>query len=221
MNKRLITSAGLFLLIISAALPVFVSANVNVGVKKGDWIEYQVSASGVSPEGHDANWARMEVTDAQGTAISLNVTTRYGNSSFLYENVTLNLATGQLGDDFFVPANLAAGDVFFDAHAGNITISGVAQRTYAGAARTVISGGTPQTSFFWDQATGILVEAHSSYPDYNFSMATYADKTNIWAPKIFGLDPAVVYSVIVVIIVIAVAAVAVVLVLRRKKSSQK
>ena len=220
MNKRFITSTVLCLLIITAAaLPAFVSATVNVGVKKGDWIEYQVSATGVSPEGHDAKWARMEVTNVQGTAINLNVTTEYGNGSFLYENVTLNLATGQLGDDFFVPANLAAGDVFFDAHAGNITISGVEQRTYAGAERTVISGSTPQTSFYWDKATGILVEAHSSYPDYNFTMATFADKTNIWEPQVLGLKPVVFYSMIVAIIVIAGAVVATVLVMRRKKSS--
>ena len=219
MDKRFIASTVLFLLIISAALPAFVSASVNVGVKKGDWIEYQVSATGVSPEGHDAKWARMDVTNVQGTAINLNVTTQYGNGTFLYENVTLNLEAGQLGDDFFVPANLAAGDVFFDAHAGNITISGVEQKTYAGAARTVISGSTPQTSFIWDKATGILVEAHSSYPDYNFSMATVADKTNIWEPQVLGLEPAVFYSVIVVVVLIAVVAVAVVLVTRRKKSS--
>ena len=221
MNKRLISLTALFLLIISAALPAFVLATVNVGVKKGDWIEYQVSATGASPEGHNTKWARMDVTNVQETTINLNVTTQYGNGTFLYENVTLNLETGQLGDDFFVPANLQAGDVFFDAHAGNITVSGIEQRTYAGAERTVISGSTPQTSFYWDKATGILVEAHSSYPDYNFSMATVADKTNIWAPQIFGLESDVVYSVIVVVIVIAVAVVAVVLVLRRKKSSQK
>lgn len=219
MNKRFIASTVLFLLIFSAALPAFVSASVNVGVKKGDWIEYQVSATGVSPEGHDAKWARMDVTNVQGTAINLNVTTQYGNGTFLYENVTLNLETGQLGDDFFVPANLQAGDVFFDAHAGNITISGVEQRTYAGVERTVISGNTLQTSFYWDKATGILVEAHSSYPDYNFTMVTVADKTNIWEPQVLGLEPAVFYSVIVAVILIAVAAVAVILVLRKKKSS--
>ena len=220
MNKRVISSIVLFLLIFSAAaLSGFVSATVNVGVKKGDWVEYQVSATGVSPVGHDAKWARMDVTNVQGTAINLNVTTQYGNGTFMYENVTLNLEAGQLGDDFFVPANLQAGDVFFDAHEGNITINGVAQRTYAGVERTVISGSTPQTSFYWDQASGILVEAHSSYPDYNFTMATVADKTNIWAPQVLGLEPAVFYSVIVAVIVIAVAVVAVVLVMRRKKSS--
>jgi hypothetical protein len=219
MNKRFIAPIVLFLLIFSSDLPALVSATVNVCVKKGDWIEYQVSATGVSPEGHDAKWARMEVASVQGNAINLNVTTQYGSGTFLYENVTLNLASGQLGDDFFVPANLAAGDVFFDVHSGNITISGVEQRTYAGTERTVISGSTPQTSFYWDRATGILVEAHSSYPGYNFTMATVADKTNLWEPQTLGLEPAVFYSAIVAA-VIAIVAVAAVLVLRcRKKSS--
>ena len=215
MNKRLVPALALTLIIVAAAPSVF--ANVTVGVKKGDWIEYQVSTTGAPPEGHDAKWARMEVTNVQGKAINLNVTTQFANGTFLYENITLNLETGQLGDDFFVPANLAAGDVFFDAHAGNITISGVEQRTYAGAERTVISGSTPQTSFYWDKVTGILVEAHSSYPDFNFTMATFADKTNIWEPQILGLEPLFFYLVTVVAIAIAVAAVAVVLVLRRKK----
>jgi len=38
-----------------------VLAQVSVGVKAGDWVEYKVSTTGAAEEGHDVVWARMEV----------------------------------------------------------------------------------------------------------------------------------------------------------------
>jgi hypothetical protein len=110
------------------------------------------------------------------------------------------------------------GDSFFDVTSGNITISGVEQRTYADTERTVLTASTAQTTFYWDKATGILVEAHSSYTNPDFTMVTVADKTNMWHPQIMGLDQDVFYSIVVAAIVIVIMIVVAVIALRRKPS---
>ena len=217
MHRLTLLAIALTLLVVT--VPIVVAfADVSVGVKKGDWIEYQVTVTGNPPEDHNLTWARMEVTDVQDAAISLDIQTKFASGIILPEHITLNLASGVLGDDFFIPANLSAGDVFYDAHAGNIIITGSEQRTYAGAERTVVTGHTNVTSFYWDQQTGILVEAYSNYSDINFTMKTVADKTNIWQPQPTVLAPSLGYaaSVVAVAVVVVVA-----LLLLRARSRRK
>ena len=213
MPKRKLFICSLTLLTAILATSVFVSANVTVGVKKGDWIEYQVSVSGIAPEGHDAKWARMEVSNVQGSALTLNVTTQFTNGSYLYENITLNLQTGELGDDFFIPSNMNLGQNFTDIHSGNITISKSEEKIYAGTSRPVLYGATAFTTFYWDKQTGILVEANSNYKDINFTMTTIAYKTNIWQPQnsIQGIS----YFLIIVILLLVITAL--IAIWRRKK----
>jgi hypothetical protein len=141
----------------------------------------------------------MEIVGVQGAVIYLNVTTRFSNGTLLYEAVTLNLERGQLGDEFIIPANLNSGDIFFDEHFGNITISGVEQRTYVGATRTVVYANTPTTQFYWDRSTGVFVEASSSLNGYVLN--SKADKTDMWQPQILGLDPTVFYALVIVVAV--------------------
>jgi hypothetical protein len=188
-------------------------AEIEVGVQKGNWIEYNVALTGSPPADHNVTWARMEVTAVQGKAVKLNVTTEFANGTLLYENVTLNLQTGQLGDDFIIPANLNTGDTFLDQYHGNITISGVEERTYAGATRTVVYASTAQSTYYWDKATGILVEGISDFPDY--TIHSIADKTDMWQPQILGLEPAVFYALLITAAA-AIIAVAAFLVLRRR-----
>jgi hypothetical protein len=195
-------------------VPATISAEISVGVKKGDWIEYQVAYTGTPPESHAITWARMEIVDVQGKSINLNITTKYSNGTRLNETLTLNLETGQLGDDFIIPANLNSGGTFFDRNVGNITISGVEERTIAGARRTVVYAATSQTMFYWDKPTGILVEANSSLTGY--TMITKTDKTNMWQPQILGLDSTTFYSLVIIAVVILAAIIAF-LVIRRKK----
>jgi hypothetical protein len=210
MNKKtvvLILSLSLLTVIGS------VSADVFVGVKKGDWIEYNVSYTGTPPEGHEVSWARMEVSDIQGTAISLIITTKAPNGTSYNEIITLDLEEGVLGDDFVIPANLRVGDTFFDKSVGNIPIGSVEARPYAGSSRVVVVGSKGQNVDYWDQSTGFLLEGISSYPDY--TMTVKVDKANLWQTQQAGSDPTVFYAVAAVVIIAVV--VAVVLVARRKK----
>jgi len=210
MNRKLGFTIFLFIAFIGVGN---VLAEISVGVKKGDYIEYQVAFTGTPSEGHDVTWARMEIKEVQGESVSVEITSTHANGTQENFVANLNLKTGQLGDDLIIPANLNIGDMFFDINVGNITISDVEERTYAGATRTVVHATTPETTYYWDKATGILVEGKSTFPDYTIS--TIADKTNMWQPKLFGLDPTVFYAFVgaTVLIVIGLAF----LIVRRKK----
>jgi hypothetical protein len=211
MDRKLVSAIALLIALISASV---VLAQVSVGVKKGDWIEYQVTVTGTPPQDHNITWARMEVTNIQGNNINLAIATKFSNGTLLNETITLNLETGELGDDFIIPANLNTGDAFIDKHQGNITITGTEERPYAGVTRTVVTGATPQTMYYWDKTTGVLVEATSAFSD--FSMHTIVDKTNMWQPRIFGIDPTIFYALTIgTAVVIAIIIIAIVL--RRKK----
>jgi hypothetical protein len=213
MDRKILLIIALFILLISV-VPATISAEISVGVKKGDWIEYQVTYTGTPPESHTITWAKMEIVEVQGKNINLNLTTKYSNGTQLNETITLNLERGQLGDDFIIPANLNSGDTFFDKNVGNITISGVEERTCAGARRTVVYATTAQTMFYWDKSTGVTVEADSSFADY--TLIAKVDKTNMWQPQILGLDSSVFYYLVIVAGAI-VAAIIALLVIRRKK----
>lgn len=188
-----------------------VLAQPAVGVKTGDWIEYEVTYTGNVLPDHQVKAARMEVTDVSGPLIQVRITSTYANDTTETTASTLNLQTGQLIDDFIVPANLKLGDQFLDSRVGNITITGVEQRTYAGAARTVVSATSFDNTYVWDQATGVSVEGFSESADY--TMHSIATATNIWQAS--ALDPVIVYALIVLAAIIVAAAV-VLLVMRRR-----
>ena len=203
MNRKLCLTIVLFTVFVCVGN---VLAEVSVGVKTGDWIEYHVAYTGTPTEGHDVTWARMEIKDVQGRSVSVEITVEYSNGTREAMTITLNLETGQLGDGFIIPADLNSGDTFFDKNVGNITISSVEERTYAGATRTVAHASTSETTYYWDRVTGVLVEGNSRFPEY--TMNTIVDRTNIWQPQLFGLDSAVFYAVVVGIVVLIVVVLA-------------
>jgi hypothetical protein len=211
MNRKVGLTTALLIVLIGVGN---VLAEVSVGVKKGDWIEYHVAYTGTPTEGHDVTWARMEIQDVEGKIMSVGITVKYSNGTQEEITTTFNLDTGQLGDDFIIPADLNSGDMFFDKNVGNITISGVEERTYAGATRTVVYAAISGTTYYWDQATGILVEGTSQFPEY--TMNTVVDKTNIWQPQLLGLDPTVFYALVIGVVVLVVVVLAF-LIVRRKK----
>jgi hypothetical protein len=213
MNKRFIAFNAVSVLLLAAMLPL-VCASVSAGLKKGDWIEYQVSASGTFPGEANAKWARIEVTNVQDVTTELNITTQLVNGTFVYLNISLNFEAGQLAEGLFIPPNLSVGDVFYDSYVGNITITGTSQRTYAGAERAVLSGTTQYNSYLWDKLTGALVEAHSNYPEQGYNVTTVADKTNMWQAQSVGFEPE---SLILFAVLFAAVAIGVALGLRRRR----
>lgn len=213
-GKNLLAISLLSLMVVVA--PFAALAALSVGVKQDDWAEYDVAFTGTPMIDHDVEWARMEVNDVEGVSVNVTFFSLLSNGTVIDATESLDFESGQLIDYFIIPAGLEKGDAFYSNMDGNITIEKVETRTYAGAARTVISGTTPETLWFWDQATGVLVEARSVYP--NFTLTTVMNKTGLWEPQIFGFDPPVFYGLVAgVVVVIGVIAV---FVLRRKKSEK-
>jgi hypothetical protein len=174
------------------------SAEIVVGVKHGDWIEYNVAVTGDIPEEHDVTWCKIEVTAVEEKTVYVDITSRYSDGREETVPSTLNLETGQIGDCFIIPANLGEGDTFLEENEGTITISGVEERTYAGATRSVVYASTSVTMFYWDRSTGFVVEATSSYPE--FTLTTKAEATNMWQTQAFGIDP--LFSIVIIALVI-------------------
>lgn len=211
MMRKRVFAIALFIILLGAGN---VLAEIAVGVKKGDWIEYQVAYTGTPPEGHDVSWGRMDIKDVQNKGLIVLITVNYSNDTREEVTATLNLETGQLGDGFIIPANLNTGDTFLDKNVGNVTINGVEERTFAGATRTVVYAEIVESVYYWDKATGILVEGTVQSPEY--TMNTAVDKTNIWQPQILGLNLTVFYVIIFGATVLIVLALAVAIIKRKK-----
>jgi hypothetical protein len=206
MQRKLGVGIIALVLVLNLSLPAF--ADLAVGVKKGDWIEYSVTYTGSPSQEHALNWARIDVTAVQGSDIYVSITSRYANGTSEVFNSTLNLKTGHLIDDFIIPANLKTGDSFLDQNQGNITINHTEQQTYAGATRTAISASTSQNTYVWDQATGVSLEGTSKQPDY--SMHTIVEATNMWQPSaVFDLTALVLVAVAAMLVTVVLVAVAV------------
>jgi hypothetical protein len=160
--------------------------NLTVGVKKGNWIEYNVFCNGDIPLDHNVTWAKIEVTNIENGLIFVNITSKYSDNRNEIVPSILNIQTGEIGEGFIIPANLSQGDKFLEEFEGIIAINKVEEKTIVNQKRIVVGANTPNTSFYWDQKTGLLVEANTT--NTNFSIKTKAIATNIWAKEKFATD---------------------------------
>ncbi len=102
-NRRRVFFAAVMILLFLGTNTA--SAGVSVGIKKGDWIEYQVFPTGHSTEGHNVTWARLEILNVEGTEITVNITTKAFNGTFASAVENFNPAEGRVGIWFIIPAN--------------------------------------------------------------------------------------------------------------------
>lgn len=191
-----------------------VLAQVSVGVKEGDWIEYATSYTGNPPEMYP-EWTRIEVTNVQGTEITANFTVegldgRSGNQIGYYD-----LETGRT-DLFFISAGLDVGDHFYHENFGSVPLTENKYVTYADAKRTVVFSTFENFECYWDKNTGILVQMIQS--EDNYTSTLLAIKTSLWQPQIqpqiFGLDSTIFYALIMIIL--AIIAIVTVFLLKRR-----
>lgn len=200
-------------LLFCTQLSLVFSAEIIVGVKVGDWMEYEVTTTGNVPQEHNLTRAKIEVTRVEGKKIHINITSIYANSNQEITQATLNLQTGEILDSFIIPANLKTGDSFPEIIQGSITIQDTTQKTIAEATRTTLTANTPQTNFYWDQQTGFLVEANSTFKD--FTMHTTAQKTNLWQPQTIQLDN----TTLAIILILTIAIIIVIIWIIKKRKT--
>jgi hypothetical protein len=208
MNKACILATALALLIV---VPFFgvVFADANVAVKKGDWMEYQVTVAGEPAPIHNITWARLDVTDVEGSVVGIDFQTKFANGTLWVEpNITLNVAVGSIGEGCIIPTNLMVGDVYQSEYEGNITVTSTQDFQVGGAQRTVlcgISNTVNRTTYMWDKQTGVMVQATTSLPDC--TVYTKTSGTNLWQPKVFELDAELFYALITMVVVAGVVVV--------------
>ncbi len=217
MNKSAILATALILLI-AVAFFGEAFARVDIVVKKGDWMEYQVTVAGEPAPIHNITWARFDVMDVEGTVVAIDFQTKFANGSMWLEpNITLNVAVGSIGEGCIIPTNLTVSDVYHSEYEGNITFTNTQNLQVGGAQRTVLSGISDtinQNTYLWDKQTGVMVQATTSLPDC--TVYTKTSGTNLWQPQFFGLDVTLFYALIVIMAVVVVVGVVLVGVWRKK-----
>jgi hypothetical protein len=183
-----------------------------VGVKEGDWIEYDIDISGKGspPPTHDVRWLRITVVQVQGSAFSANFTVRYANGTMGSAIWKYNFTEGDVRGWTIIPSNLGPGDTFYDysIHTGipvNVTIQSEEQKTVMGATRTVTYGSDSFRHKTWDKATGVFLHANERFKNItnkdgwyieDITVNTQAIATNMWSPQILGLNQTVFYGVV-------------------------
>jgi hypothetical protein len=231
------TALTLAIIVVSVSIiapPTLAYAELSVGVKEGDWTEYDVSMTGTGsmPPTHDVRWFRLEVLQVQGTAFSVNLTARYANGTVGSAIWKFNFTEGNVGGWIIIPSNLGSGDTFYDysIHTGipvNVTIESQEQKTVLGATRTVTYGHDSLRHKEWDKATGVFIGTTEVYKNVtsktdwyieDLTVTVKAIATNMWSPElILGLDPTAFYTVVTIIIVLAALILSFVIVLTRRK----
>ena len=233
---RCVLVGVLVALSVSAVSPCF--GAYSVGVKGGDWVKYEGSASGFEPDEFldlsQMEWMRGEVLGVSGTTVTVHMTAHHKNGSESVQKLVGDVATASGNLTFMImPAGLEKGDAFpiamFDLGQVSLFINDTVSRTYIGVSRSVnvlslsVSENfvSLEVAGYWDQATGVLMELSMqvSALNENMQMSFKAIETNMWSVGgFFGGDllSNPIYLVGIIAAVIAVVAVAVVLFVRRK-----
>jgi len=213
--------------------PSSASSKPSVGVKEGDWIEYNitVNGTGTAPPTHDVRWMRITVLQVDGPAFQINLTARYANGTVGNAIWKFNFTEGNVGGWIIIPSNLSSGDTFYDSSIHNnkpvnVIIQSQEQKTVLGATRTVTYGNDSFRHKEWDRDTGVFVGSQETYINYTTKTGFYigdltvtvtAVATNMWGAQILGLDQTVFYSLLAGGVVLAVVATVSALLIAKKK----
>ena len=194
----------------------------SVGVKEGDWIEYNVHITGNPPPIHNVTWMRMEVLRVEDAAFPVNLTIRYPNGTYFSSIWKFNFTAGNTEGWIIIPSNLGAGDTFYDVFKGtgsNITVQTQAKQTVLGATRTVTYANDSLRQKEWDKNTGVFVASYEAFKNWTAQVNITA--MNLWTPQILGLDAPSFYAVAAGSIVLAIFTLSSVLVVTQRRRIRK
>ena len=239
---KAVTALILVSMIVSVSIiasPTLAYDEPSVGVKEGDWIEYEigVAGTGAMPPTHDVRWFRIEVLPVQGAAFSINLTSRYANGTVGSAIWKFNFTEGNVEGWIIIPANLGLGDTFYDSwtffgtrEPVNVTIQGEEQKTVLGASRTITYGNDWLRHKEWDKVTGVFIGTVEVYKNVtsrsgwyieDLTVTVQAIATNMWSPQILGLNQPVFYGLVAGSVVLAVLILVSVIVIARRKRMKK
>lgn len=218
------------------ASPTLAYDEPSVGVKKGDWIEYDISVTGTGtpPPTHDVRWMRIEILPVQGAAFSVNLSARYANGTIGSAVWKFNFTEGNLGGWLIIPSNLGPGDTFYDSSMHtrkpvNVTIQSQEQKTVLDTSRTVTYGNDSFRHKEWDKATGVFVGSSEVLKNVtnrdgwyieNLTVTIQAIATNMWSPQIL-LDQKVFTTLTAIIAVLSFLMLSSVIVVARRKKIKR
>ena len=224
--------ATLIISISISAFPAYAFSEPSVGVKEGDWIEYNITVNGTgsAPPTHDVSWMKITVLSVQESAFSINLTTRYANGTIGSAVWKFNFSEGNVGGWIIIPGNLGVGDSFYDSSIHNhkpvnVTIQSEAQKTVLGANRIITYGNDSFRHKEWDKATGVFVGSSETYRNVtnkdgwyidNLTVTVDAVATNLWSPEVPAPSQSMFYP-LVIAVVLAAAVLSVVIVVARRK----
>jgi uncharacterized membrane protein YozB (DUF420 family) len=212
------------------------SANVEpmVGVKEGDWVEYDINVTGTGtpPPTHDVKWFRMQVMQVQGAAFSVNLTAMYANGTLGSAIWKFNFAEGNVEGWLIIPANLGPEDTFYDlsTHTGkpvNVTLQREEQKTVLGATRIITYGNDSLRHKEWDKATGVFVGSQEHLKNVTNKDGWYIEDltvniqavaTNMWSAET-AVEQTELYLFGVFVVALAFLLLSSLLVARRKRIS--
>jgi hypothetical protein len=252
-NNRNNLGIGLLTILMLAlfATTVVHAKEYKLGVKVGDWVKYgQIivtwTGSGTEPsyvtEARKVDYERLDVQDASGTTVSLNLTVHYNNGTQTFLRMDTDVNTSSMPWSYLIASNLTAGDPLMLRNplipsAPASIINQTMTSMYAGANRNVnvidIKGNWTaeqvtwqyESKRFWDQNSGIMVENYMNQT-YNTSESVQtsfkATETNLWSPNPLDLiQNNLVYILAGVALIIIIIAATIVLRKRKPTSTQQ
>ncbi len=191
----------------------------SVGVKEGDWIEYDVNITGNPPAVHrNVTWMRIDILQVEGTAFPANLTVRYANGTLESSIWKFNFSEGNTEGWVIIPSGLGSGDTFFDNFSKtnkHIAIQSQEQEKVLGATRTVTFANDTYRDKQWDKDTGVFIGSSEIFR--NWSAYVTAVNTNMWCPQILGLNQTVFYALTGASIVLVALTVSLVFAIERKR----
>ncbi len=188
--SKLLLAATLVSVVISVT-PILAAEYV-VGVKVGDWVKYETTGTydgtGTEPPWVRYDWLKFVVQNVSYSDITFLGVTHYKDGTEESNTLSLNVRTG--GEMWIIAAGLEKGDPI--AVGSSWIVNDTLTRTYIGASRSVnflsisqSSGeGIVNATFYWDQATGVLLETSSNKtsPTETWMLRYEAIETNLWGP---------------------------------------
>jgi hypothetical protein len=93
----------------------------------------------------------------------------------------LNPAIGAVDVWAIIPADLNAGESFYDKNLGDIPIEGSEQKAFGGDNRDTTTYNSTERFKRWDKVTGVFLEGTDKLETY--TLTAIFDKTNIWSSQ--------------------------------------